>query len=462
MTRLFGTNGIRGVVNEEMTGELALGIGMAWGAWLRKTIQRPRVALGSDARVSRDMLKSAIAAGLLSTGCDVVDVGLLPTPALQYLVKTKSYDSGVIITASHNPPEFNGIKGVAGDGTEFSKEVEEQIEQLYFSRDFLVADWKQVGAAATWDGAITLYLEAILSAVDAELIKKQHFHVAVDCGNGAGAVVSPVLLKKLGCTVTPVFCEADGTFPGRPSEPLQENLKQLILTVNDADVVFGVAQDGDADRAIFIDEQGQYIWGDQSLSLVGKDIIKENRGGIAVTPVTTSSCFEEVITHHGGEVISTRVGSPVVARVMKQHQAVFGGEENGGLIFPQLQYCRDSAMSIAKMLELLAREQRPLSALVAELPVYEVLKTKLSCPNEKKQLVLDALVQHVKDLNEIQRVDQTDGVKLFTKKGWVLLRPSGTEPIFRVYAEAKTRSQVEQLVSRYKKFVGDIITEVTS
>jgi phosphomannomutase/phosphoglucomutase len=462
MTRLFGTNGIRGVVNKEMTGELALGIGAAWGTLLKQTLHRPRVALGSDARISRDMLKSAITAGFLSTGCDIVDAGLLPTPALQYLVKIKSFDSGVIITASHNPPQFNGIKGVAEDGTEFSKEVEEQIEHFYFSQDYTVADWEQVGTATTWDGAIELYLNGIFSTVDIILIKKQKFHVVLDCGNGAGAVVTPLLLKKLGCKVTPVFCEVDGTFSGRPSEPLQENLHQLIKTVQDADVVFGVAQDGDADRAIFIDDHGQYIWGDQSLSLVGKFIIKENQGGTAVTPVTTSSCFEEVITQHGGRVIYTQVGSPIVARVMKKQNAIFGGEENGGLIFPQLQYCRDSAMSIAKMLEILAREQRLLSELVAELPTFEVYKTKLSCPNDKKQLVLDALVQHVKVMNKIQRVDQTDGVKLYMDDGWVLLRPSGTEPIFRVYAEAKTRSQVEQLVSTYKKLVEDIITELTT
>ena len=183
MTKLFGTNGIRGVVNEDMNAELALGIGMAWGTLLKKTIARPRVAIGTDARLSNDMLNTAITSGLLATGCDVIDVGLVPTPTLQYTVREKKFDSGVIITASHNPPQFNGIKGVARDGTEFSKDVEQAIEDIYFAHAYDLADWKDVGTRSVWDGAIDLYIQGILAAVDNTLIKKQRFHVILDCGN---------------------------------------------------------------------------------------------------------------------------------------------------------------------------------------------------------------------------------------------------------------------------------------
>ena len=182
MTKLFGTNGIRGVVNEDMNCELALGIGKAWGTLLKKTIARPKIAIGTDARLSNDMLNAAITSGLLSTGCDVVDVGLVPTPTLQYTVKEKDFDSGVIITASHNPPHFNGIKGVASDGTEFSKDVEEAIEEIYFEKNFSLADWRDVGKHSTWDGSIDLYINGILSTVDVNLIRKQQFHVVLDCG----------------------------------------------------------------------------------------------------------------------------------------------------------------------------------------------------------------------------------------------------------------------------------------
>jgi len=224
MTKLFGTNGIRGVVNEDMNCNLALGIGMAWGTLLKRNNSRPKVAIGTDARLSNHMLKNAISAGLMATGCDVVDVGVVPTPTLQYTVKEKDFDSGVIITSSHNPPEFNGIKGVASDGTEFSKDVEDEIEKIYFAENFDLASWKNVGLLSKWDGANDLYINGILNAVNVDLIKNKKFHVVIDCGNGAGCDVAPVLLKKLGCKITKLYCEPDGTFPGHNSEPLPENL----------------------------------------------------------------------------------------------------------------------------------------------------------------------------------------------------------------------------------------------
>ena len=457
MTKLFGTNGIRGVVNDDMNTELALGIGTAWGTYLKKNIRRPKVAIGTDARLSNHMLKNAVTAGLLSTGCDVVDIGLVPTPTLQYTVKEKDFDSGVIITASHNPPQFNGIKGVANDGIEFSKEQEEAIEEIYFKKNYSLSNWENVGRFSTWNNAIDLYLKGILSNVDVDLIRKQKFHVVLDCGNGAGSLVTPTLLKKLGCRITSLYCEPDGRFPGRNSEPLPENLRDIMKTVVETNADLGAAQDGDADRAIFIDENGTYLYGDKTLSLVGKHITEEKKGGVTVTPVTTSSSFEEVVKENGGEVVYTQVGSPIVARVMIEKKAVFGGEENGGLIFPEMQYCRDSAMSIAKILEILAKEKTTLSQLIAEIPHYELHKTKISCPNNKKETAMKKLVEQVRDNKDITKIDKTDGVKLYLENGWVLMRPSGTEPIFRIYSESKDKKQAETLASTYKKIVEEII-----
>jgi len=269
--------------------------------------------------------------------------------------------------------------------------------------------------------------------------------------------VTLTLLKKLGCTITPLFCEPDGRFPGHNSEPTQENLGVLMQTVPKVGASFGVAQDGDADRAIFVDEHGAYILGDTSLSLVGKYITKEKSGGVTVTPVTTSTCFEDVIRANGGSVIYTKVGSPVVARTMIQTKAVFGGEENGGLIFPELQYCRDSAMTLAKILEILATEKRPLSELIAEIPKYSMYKTKMACPNEKKISVMNIVVEHSKNNPDVIKIDRTDGVKLYVKGGWVLMRPSGTEPIFRVYVETKDKAFAEQLAVTYKALVERLI-----
>ena len=460
MTKLFGTNGIRGVVNEDMNGQLALNIGKAWGTLLKKTISRPKVAIGTDARLSNHMLKCAITAGLLSTGCDVVDVGLVPTPTLQYAVKEKDFDSGVIITASHNPPHFNGIKGVASDGTEFSKDVEEEIEKIYFKESYSLAGWKDVGKFSKWDGAIDLYIKDILNVVDVDLIKKKQYHVVLDCGNGAGGLVTPILLKKLGCKITEMYCEPDGTFPGHNSEPLPENLGDLIKKVPEVGADLGAAQDGDADRAIFVDEKGTYIWGDKSLALGAKYATKQHNGGIAVTPVTTSSCFDDVVKENNGEVIHTMVGSPIVARVMMENNSVFGGEENGGLIFPELQYCRDSAMSIAKILEIMAKENKKLSELMDEIPKYEVYKTKMPCPNDKKEKVMKILADQTKGDSSVLEVDETDGVKLYLEDGWVLMRPSGTEPIFRVYSESKDKTKAEEIALNYKKLAEEIISSL--
>jgi len=457
MTQLFGTNGIRGVVNKDMNSTLALEIGQAWGTYIKKTIPRPKCAIGTDVRLSNYMLKSAVTAGLLSTGCDVIDIGLVPTPTLQYAVKKKRFDVGVIITASHNPPQFNGIKGTAHDGTELTKDVEETIEKIYFSQQVVLSEWKDVGSYSTWDGAIELYLNGILSHIDITSIKKQQFHVVLDCGNGVGSFVAPILLKKLGCIVTELNCEPDGTFPGRHSEPIPENLTMLMKKVSENGASFGVGLDGDADRAIFIDEHGSYIWGDKSLSLVGKYITKKKKGGVVVTPVTTSTCFEDVVRQNKGSVIYTKVGSPIVARTMKENNAVFGGEENGGLIFPEFQYCRDSAMSLVKILEILATEKRPLSELIAEIPCYEILKIKIACPNRKKEQIMNLLAEEMKTHNEISGIDRTDGLKLYMKDGWVLMRPSGTEPIFRVYVEGKEKRRVEQIAIFYKNLVESFI-----
>jgi len=457
MTKLFGTNGIRGVVNEDMTGELALSMGKAIGSYLRKTRDKPSVAIGTDARVSNNMLKTACTSGLLSVGCDVVDLGILPTPTLQFAVKEKDFDAGVIITASHNPPEFNGIKVIDGDGTELAKDQEEEIEGIYFSKNIEKTPWNMVGGFSQWDGAIDLYKKSILSHVDVDVIRNARLRVVLDCGNGAGCFVAPSLLKELGCDVRELNCEPDGFFKGRPSEPVPENLKELMKKVPEENAVFGVAQDGDADRAIFVDEKGNFVFGDKSFALVAKYVVRQNKGGKVVTPVSTSSCLEEVVRAEGGEVIYTAVGSPIVARVMKKVNAVFGGEENGGLIFPEHQYCRDSAMTFAKMLELLAFEKKPLSELIDELPKYEVVKLKTRCPNDKKSQVMERLSEIVADESEVERIDRTDGVKIYTKNGWVLVRPSGTEPIFRVFAESKSKAVAEELASRYKKKVDEVV-----
>jgi phosphomannomutase/phosphoglucomutase len=246
-----------------------------------------------------------------------------------------------------------------------------------------------------------------------------------------------------------------GTFPGHESEPTPQNLKDLIKATVSIGADVGIAHDGDADRTIFIDEKGQYLHGDRILALVAREMLREHGGGTVVTTVASSLALEDVVNEENGIIIYTRVGSPIVARRMMQENALFGGEENGGLIFPTHQYCRDGGMAAAKVVEILASHKRPLSELVAELPRYHLHKTKVSCPHTAKERALTEFKNSMGD----RRVDDTDGVKVLLDGAWVLVRPSGTEPIYRIFAEAKSATEAENLAEEYRNMIAGIIQE---
>ncbi|MHC1709103.1 MAG: phosphoglucosamine mutase [Methanomassiliicoccales archaeon] len=449
MTKLFGTNGVRGVINQDMSAELALDVGRAIG-----TFMQGKVAIATDSRTSADMLRALVSGGMTSAGSSVVDLGMLPTPALQYYVKNSGVKGGVMITASHNPPEFNGIKCVDHDGTEMPRKKEEVIERIYGDREFATPSWKDVGSITHLDGVGASYANAIRRSVDRFKIAEAKLNVVLDCANGAGAVTSPGLLDSLGVRAITLNGNPQGTFPGHPSEPTPDNLKDLVAVVKATGADLGIAHDGDADRTIFVDDQGNYVYGDQSLSVVASHYVQENEGGIVVTPVSTSSCLEEVVKKHNGQVIYTKVGAPIVARRMMEVNAIFGGEENGGLIFPEHQYCRDAAMTMAKMLEIIAKKG-PLSELLKEVPRYCLDKRKLSCPEDKKEWVLEQVEAYFAD----RRTDATDGIKIFFEGGWSLVRPSGTEPIFRIYSEGKDEGTAKRCGDECEKVVRQLLEE---
>jgi len=438
MKRLFGTNGVRGITNESMNAELALKLGKAIGTYFQGNI-----IVATDTRTSNEMLKNAVIAGLVATGCNVFDAKIAPSPTLQYYVKHSDADAGVIITASHNPPEFNGIKVVDADGIELSRNREKEIEKIYFNERFKLAAWNELGKVYDID-ILDFYIEGVLDKVDVERIKSNDFKVVVDCGNGAACYTMPYLVGQM-ANVISLNAQPDGNFPGREPEPTEENIKDLMRTVKAVNADLGVAYDGDADRAVFVDEKGNFIHGDKSLAIMAGYMVEKQRGKV-VTPVSTSSCVEEYVKARGGEVVYTKVGAPIVARKMVEVDAVFGGEENGGLMFPSHQYCRDGGMATAAMLELLAKKGRSLSELIAEVPSYHLIKTKVRCENNRE--VMEKLKDAIKG-----KVDYTDGIKVYTERGWVLIRPSGTEPIIRIYAEAKKREDAEKLADKYKKLV---------
>lgn len=446
--RLFGTNGVRGVVNTKgMDCEFAMRLGLAIGSFMKGSVM-----MGTDARTSNDMLRSACSAGLMAAGCDVLDCGVVPTPTLQYAVKRNKVSGGVMITASHNPPEFNGIKCIDPDGTEMARSNEERIEALFDREDFRRAQWSGLGKTRAYTTAVDEYIDGIVSLLDTSVIRKAKLRVAVDCSNGAASMVTPKLLERLGVRYVTLNADPNGAFPGHNSEPTPDNTKDIVDLVKAGGFDFGFVHDGDADRTIFVDDKGRYMYGDRSLALVAHYSCLERKGGLVVTSVGSSMCVEDAVRLAGGRVEYTMVGSPIVARAMIEKGAVFGGEENGGLIFPELQYCRDGAMSAAKVLEIVAKHGS-LSDLLDRIPSYSQYKTKTRCPDERKQDVMCRLAATAKG----DRIDTTDGVKVFSGKSWVLVRPSGTEPIFRVFSEARTPEEARDIAESYKERVEGLV-----
>ncbi len=434
MKQLFGTFGVRRIANTVLTPEFASKIAAAYGTLVKGTI-----AIGSDPRTSSEMIKHAVTAGLLSVGCNVVDLGMLPTPAVQYAVR-QYYDGGIMVTASHNPPQYNGLKLLDPDGIGTPDELEEQIEEIYFNDKQERVTWDKIGKAYKRD-IIDEYCEEVIKRVDTQAIKEAKLKVVLDCGSGAACGTTPYIIRKLGCEITTLNCQQDGAFPGRNPEPTEDNLQDLIEVVKATGADIGIAHDGDADRTICIDEKGQFVFGDKSFALVEKSMLEKNNGGKIVTTVATSNAIADIALENNGEIILTRVGDLVVARKLQEIDGLFGGEENGGLIFPDFVYGRDSGLATAMLLEILATSKKPLSQLIDELPTYYSEKRKVKCPDDKKQLVAEGIIA---DTTEYE-VDTTDGVKVITDDGWVIIRPSGTEPIYRCFSEAKTPEKATEL-----------------
>lgn len=445
--KLFGTNGIREVVGSGMDVRLALEIGMSIG-----TVIQGRIVIGTDPRSSSQMLKEAVISGLLATGNDVTDIGLAPTPSVQYAVAKSDAAGGVMITASHNPPEFNGIKVIDSDGTElhFSKELE--IERIYFERAQKFASWDSPGFLSDDLEANGKYIDGIKALLDHGAIAAAGLKVVVDCANGSGSEVTPNLLSDLGVNVVTLNAHPHGSFPGHPSEPTPENLASLMKMVRSVKADFGVAHDGDADRTVFVDDHGRYIMGDKSFALLAGYAVSKYPGSSVVSTVATSDVVSDMVVRNGGTVVQTRVGSPVVARKMKEIGAIFGGEENGGLIFAKHQYCRDGAMTAGLMVELVAAKGS-LSSLLEGVPTYYQVKLKTACPNELKRGVTARLVELLSD----KKLDLTDGVKVYDGADWVLIRQSGTEPIFRVFSQASTKEKAESLANEYMEILKGLI-----
>ncbi len=444
---MVSVSGVRGRVGEALTPEVVAKFAAGFGAWaLARSGGKARVVVGRDSRVSGPMFQPVVHAALQSVGCDVIDVGMVPTPTIQLAVEHHQADGGLAITASHNPIEWNALKFIApsglfldgAEGAEMRKIVDGNIPR---------ATWDKLGTVTHDKDAAREHIERILALpfLDVSGIRKKGFRVGLDCVRGAGGAFMPVLLELLGCKLATINMEPDGRFP-RPPEPVAENLGELQKLVQDSHCDIGMAVDPDVDRLALVSDEGVAIGEDYTLALAAKEVLR-HRKGVIVTNLSTSLIVDDIAREAGTRVIRAPVGEVNVATRMRAENAPVGGEGNGGVILSELHLGRDAPVGAALMLQLLLEEGRPLSKIVASYPHYIIVKDKLDRPSAPLDTVYEALKRAFPDA----QVDTQDGLRLMWPDRWVHIRPSGTEPIVRVIAEAPSAEDAANLVRDFRK-----------
>ena len=442
--KLFGSSGTRGVANEELTPEFATRVAAAAGTvW-----EADRAALARDTRTTGPMLEAAAAAGLASAGADVDRLGIVPTPGLQAYAEAEGIP-GVMITASHNPAEYNGIKLVGADGVELAVDALEAVEAVFTEDRSTRAPWDEVGRLETVDGARERYVEGLHAAVDGERIREASLTVALDPGHGAGSVTSPEFLRRLGCRVVTVNAQPDGTFPGRNPEPVAGNLSALCRLVRAEEADLGIAHDGDADRAIFVDETGAVVEGDAALAALAEGAL--SAGDVAVSAVNVSNRLVDVVEARDARLERTPIGSTHIltrirALLADGERVPIGGEGNGGIVFPDHRLARDGAYTAARFLALVAAA--PASEVVAPHGGYASVRSNVRYDDpDRRSAMVEAARRFAEEAEGT--VTTVDGYRIdFDDGAWVLVRPSGTEPLVRIYAEAEGRERAAALVEQ--------------
>ena len=439
MGKLFGTNGVRGVFSEDFTLEFVHDLTLAISTYFKEGT----VLVGYDGRNSSKVISKLVCSTLNSAGINCDLAGLVPTPCLEFATKTLGYNGGIMITASHNPPEYNGVKPVASDGVEISREDENVIEDIFFQKNWKL-DISAFGSTKNDDRAVQTYLDGIKSQVNVSKIKSKNLKVVLDLGNGTQAVTAIKLCEQLGCEVITINQEISGLFPGRGPEPTPYNLEELSSAVVSNNADLGIAFDGDGDRSIFCDNTGKLLSGDKSALLLSNYLLKKNPNSKVITCINSGNSIDEIVTQNNSTVIRTKVGSVEVSRKMLTENALIGFEENGGFMFGKHNHVRDGGMTLALFLELLADSNKSISEELTTLPPSFTTKDKISCKKEDIATIISKLSE------EFPNADTTDGIKIvFDKKNWIMVRPSGTEPIIRVYAESDSEKNLERLMKEY-------------
>ncbi len=448
---IVSVSGVRGTVGEALTPRVACDFACAFAGLLGGG---STVVLARDTRPSGDSISSAAKAGLLACGVDVIDLGVVTTPGAALMTRTLGADGAVVITASHNPIEYNGMKFLQPSGPALTAEQANRLARSWREGRFRFADARGQGQARSDDSTHTRHVEAVCNLVDVEQIAGKRFRVVLDSINGAGCGVTPMLLQRLGCDLVHMNGEPTGDFAHEP-EPVERNLSQLCRAVAEHEADVGFAQDPDADRLVLVDERGRFISEEYTLAVAAADVLARRKGDLA-TNMVTSRMIDDVAAAAGCRVLRAPTGEANVAELMSREGCIFGGEGNGGVMEPQLAPVRDSLVGIAYILRRLAETGRSLSELVAEIPSYCFVKTKLSCTSGAAGPVIEATRRAFAETPEA-RFDDADGLRIDLPDGWVSVRGSNTEPILRIFAEAGDQQTATGLIEHVRRIAEEII-----
>ena len=434
----IGITGVRGVVGETFTPEVSAGFAQAFATYL----DSGRILVCRDTRASGPMVRSAVVAGLLAAGCEVIDLGICPTPSLQLAVNWLEADGGIAVTAGHNPSQWNALKFVRGDGLYLNPVQAEELLDIFHQGEFAKAKWNQIHPLIQQQDPIEHHIELLKNSFDHAAIKARRLKVAVDCCNGACSRLIPRWLAELGCEVLAINDELRATFPHRP-EPTVETMDQLSAIVKAGHADIGFAHDADGERLGIVTELGQPLSEELTLALATR-IRLEQRAGTVVTNVSTTGAIEKIAAHYGAAVVRTQVGQTYISEGMLEHNAILGGEGSGGVTVPEVHFTHDSAAAIGLILEGLARSEQTVSEVIQQLPALLMLKHNVAVePN-----LLYSVLQNFRIAVERESLeyDLTDGMRIALPQGWIHVRPSNTESMIRIIVEAEDKINAQSLL----------------
>ena len=448
---MLSISGLRGLIGKSLTPQVAAQYGTAVGQWFKTQTKKPKIVVGRDSRPSGEMIQNAFVSGLSSVGCKVVTLDIATTPGVALMIGRLHADGGIVITASHNPIEWNGIKVLRRDGVAPAPKQAQQIIDLFKNFNPQYVEPADIPQTTFNDTLPVVHSQVILQHVDVDLIRRHRIKIVVDSVHGAGEPETVQMLNELGVELVHLYAEPTGMFP-HPPEPTKANLTELAAAVKEHGAAIGFAQDPDADRLAIVDENGTYIGEEYTLALCTMHLFAQEskHEKVTVANLSTSRMLDDIAAKYDGKVYRSAVGEANVAKLMQQHNALVGGEGNGGIIWPIIGYVRNSLVGIALMLEMLAKQDKPLSQIVATIPSYAIVKDKVDI----KPGMADTIEPSLRSAFADAQFDTQDGVRVDWPDRWVHVRPSNTEPIMRLIAEAPDESACRELIDKCAQAMG--------